>query len=67
MATYLVNSLDPQKHSLKMSKDILYLQGSSGLTPLHLASANGFTEVVEALLQEGASVNISEISELRYA
>jgi protein phosphatase 1 regulatory subunit 16A len=51
------------KKSLSSSRsidDILSYRNDEGVTPLHIASANGYQIVVEYLLQQHVSINLQD-------
>jgi protein phosphatase 1 regulatory subunit 16A len=46
--------------SVRSIDDILSYRNSEGVTPLHIASANGYQTVVEYLLQQHVSINLQD-------
>ncbi|CAF1661512.1 unnamed protein product, partial [Adineta ricciae] len=46
--------------SLRSIDDILSFRNSDGVTPLHIASANGYQTVVEYLLKQHVSINLQD-------
>jgi len=46
--------------SLRSIDDVLSYRNAEGATPLHIASANGYQNVVEYLLQQNVSINLQD-------
>ena len=46
--------------STRSIDDVLSYRNSDGVTPLHIASANGYQTVVEYLLHQGVSINLQD-------
>jgi protein phosphatase 1 regulatory subunit 16A len=46
--------------SLRSIDDILSYRNADGVTPLHIASANGYQTVVEYLLKQHVSINLQD-------
>lgn len=47
-------------NSLRSIDDILSYRNNEGVTPLHIASANGYQTVVEYLLNQHVSINLQD-------
>jgi protein phosphatase 1 regulatory subunit 16A len=48
------------QNSLRSIDDILSYRNAEGVTPLHIASANGYQSVVEYLLKQHVSINLQD-------
>lgn len=46
--------------SIRSIDDVLSYRNSEGVTPLHIASANGYQTVVEYLLNQRVSINLQD-------
>jgi len=63
--TQMLNDLETlvkkrSQNSLRSIDDLLSYRNADGVTPLHIASANGYQLVVEYLLKQHVSINLQD-------